>query len=493
MSVTTQRVAALQLSTSAATRLLVAITAAAAALRFATLDLQALWYDEAVTVRLLELSLPDMLERIPDSESAPPLYYVVGWGWARAFGFGEIGVRSLSALLGTLAVPAFYLAARELARSNLVGIVVAALAAFNPILVWYSQEARGYALVTLLAALSVFFFARMRREEPDRQLLLGWALSSALALACHYFAVFLVLPEAVWLLVRLGRRAAIAVGAVAAVGAALLPLAIHQQSLDLASFIRSSSLIRREAQVFKQYVVGFEAPWELLSSSVALAVLAAGGLRALLGRPRLGILAASVLAASVLVLPLALAVADYDYVATRNVLIAWLPLMTVAAAGLARSRAGLLGATVVCAIGLAGVVGVALNPLWQRHNWRGPAESLGGARAPRAIVLTPAETGEIPFRLYHGGTQPFPAAGTVVREVAVITGPSRSGDQTNPPPPPRPPDPQLPGFESARKHYAENYTLIVFSNPQPVHVVPAQLDAARLAPKERASLLLERP
>jgi mannosyltransferase len=485
--------AALELSTSAATRLLVAITASAAGLRFATLDLQALWYDEAVTVRLLELSLPDMLERIPDSESTPPLYYVLGWGWARLFGFGEVGVRSLSALLATLAVPAFFLAARELARSNLVGITVAALAAFNPILVWYSQEARSYALVTLLGALSLFFFARMLRREPDRRVLLGWALSSALALASHYFAVFLVLPEAVWLLVRYGRRPAIAVGAVAAVGAALLPIAIHQQSLDLASFIRSSSLIRREAQILKQYVVGFEAPLELLTSTVALAVLAAGGLRALLGRPRLGILAAAALAASALGIPLVLAVADYDYVATRNVLIAWLPLITVAAAGLARSRLGLLGAAIVCAVGLAGVVSVALNPLWQRPDWRGPAEALGPASSPRAIVLTPAETGRIPFRLYRSGTQPFPAAGTAVREVVVISQPSRSGDQTNPPPPPRPADPQFPGFESARKRYSENYTLIVFSSPQPVHVVPAQLDAARLAPLERPSLLLEQP
>ena len=56
--------------------LLALLTAAAAVLRFATLDLQSFWYDEAVTVGLVGLDLTGLLERIPDSESTPPLYYL---------------------------------------------------------------------------------------------------------------------------------------------------------------------------------------------------------------------------------------------------------------------------------------------------------------------------------------------------------------------------------------------------------------------------------
>ena len=102
---------------------IVAVTALAALLRFATLDVQSFWYDEAVTVGLLERGLGDMLGEIPDSESTPPLYYVLAWLWAKVFGLGEVGLRSFSAVLGTAVVPVAWLAARELvSRLSLIHI-----------------------------------------------------------------------------------------------------------------------------------------------------------------------------------------------------------------------------------------------------------------------------------------------------------------------------------------------------------------------------------
>ena len=258
-------------------RLLIALTLAGAALRFATLDLQSFWYDEAVTVGLVRHDLWGMLDRIPGSESTPPLYYIVAWLWTRVFGSGEVGIRSLSALLGTAAIPVFYLAARELTRSARVGIGVAALAAFSPVLVWYSQEARTYSLLTVLGGLSLLFFARLLDRVETRTLVL-WAVTSGLALTAHYFAGFLVVPEALWLVWRSPRRreVTLAVGAVAAVGLALLPLAIHQQRLDLASFIRSTALPYRLLRSVKQFLTGFEAPLEILLTVVAGAIVGAG-------------------------------------------------------------------------------------------------------------------------------------------------------------------------------------------------------------------------
>jgi uncharacterized membrane protein len=65
-----------------------------AALRFATLDVQSLWYDEAVTAQLLRMDLSGLLHAIGDSESSPPLYYVLAWLWTHVFGTGEVGLRS---------------------------------------------------------------------------------------------------------------------------------------------------------------------------------------------------------------------------------------------------------------------------------------------------------------------------------------------------------------------------------------------------------------
>src|SRR5207237_10226441 len=120
-----------------------ALTGLGAALRFTRLGHQGYWFDDGNTVLLVHLSPGRMLGLIPQSESTPPLYYCVAWVWARAFGFGEAGLRSLSALVGVATVPVAYSAAAKLA-SRRVGLVMAALTACNPFLIWYSQEARSY-------------------------------------------------------------------------------------------------------------------------------------------------------------------------------------------------------------------------------------------------------------------------------------------------------------------------------------------------------------
>ena len=207
-------------------------------LRFATLDEQSFWYDEAVTVGLVRMDFGDMLDRIPESESTPPLYYIVAWLWAKVFGTGEVGLRSLSALCGTAFVPVVY-AIGAAPSASASAWWRPALAAVNPLLVWYSQEARTYALLLLLAGLSFLFFIRLLTGDPRRRTLVLWAVVSALALATHYFAAFLVAIEAVWLLMAAANRRpiAVAVACLAAVELALLPLLLHQRSLNLADFI----------------------------------------------------------------------------------------------------------------------------------------------------------------------------------------------------------------------------------------------------------------
>ena len=174
---------------------LAALTVLAAVLRFSTLDVQSYWFDEAVTVGLVKSSFGHMLSRIGGSESTPPLYYAIAWVWSRVFGSGEVGLRSLSALAGTAFVPVAYAAAATVA-SKRVALTIAALATVNPLLIWYSQEARSYSLLLLLASLSFLLFVRMLRA-PDTRTLAAWTVVSALALATHYFAGFLILPKAI--------------------------------------------------------------------------------------------------------------------------------------------------------------------------------------------------------------------------------------------------------------------------------------------------------
>src|SRR5205809_3615402 len=123
----------------------------AALLRLPGLGAQSFWYDESLTVRLAHMHPFQMLHSVAGSESNPPLYYVLAWGWARVFGFSEVGLRSLSAVIGIATVPVAYAAATALV-SRRAGLITAALVATSPFLVWYSQEARSYSLFVLTGA-----------------------------------------------------------------------------------------------------------------------------------------------------------------------------------------------------------------------------------------------------------------------------------------------------------------------------------------------------
>src|SRR5207248_2423116 len=108
------------------------------------------------------------------------------------FGDGEIALRLPSALAGIATVAVAWGIGRELAGAR-AAAACAALVAVNPLFVWYSQEARVYALFVLLSALAMLCFLRAR-AQPTRGRMAAFALCGSLALLTHYFSVFLLVP-----------------------------------------------------------------------------------------------------------------------------------------------------------------------------------------------------------------------------------------------------------------------------------------------------------
>src|SRR3954463_10784875 len=140
---------------------LVALTALAAAIRFASLSGQSFWLDESYALGNIRFhSFAGMFDWMRVHEMTPPLYFLLARAWTHVFGFGEVGFRSLSALLGTAVVPLVY-AAGAAFRSRRLGLIAAGFAAFSPVMIWYSQEGRNYALVLFLAAVAFLAFARL--------------------------------------------------------------------------------------------------------------------------------------------------------------------------------------------------------------------------------------------------------------------------------------------------------------------------------------------
>ena len=325
------------------------LTVLAGVLRFAGLGTQSLWFDEALTAIVLDSSLAETFETLRDREATPPLYYALAWVWTQALGEGDVALRSLSALLGTATVPAVYVAGMRLA-SQRTGIVAAALVAVSPYLIWYSQEARSYALAMLLAALSLVFLAGAV-ERRGRDLVL-WAVTVSLLLATHYFSAILIAAEALWLLHRRGLERPL-LGAFArtvATGLLLAPLALTQEHADwIADLDSRPASTRRRAS---SSAASAARPGSGLGLAAGLLVVA--GLALLLWRARdqerEGGLLALGLVAFAFAVSLLLAAVGLDYVYHRNFLVLWIPLAMAVAAGLRRGEdGGARGGGLLCA------------------------------------------------------------------------------------------------------------------------------------------------
>jgi hypothetical protein len=408
--------------------LLVALTVLAAVLRFWRIGHQGFWFDEANTALDVHFSAGKMLGLIPQTESTPPLYFCLAWVWARIFGFGEAGLRSLSAVAGVLTVPVAYAAGAKLI-SRRAGLIVAALVSTSPLLIWYSQEARSYELLVLLAAVTLLTFA-FALSAPTARSLVAWVIACGLALATHYFAVLAVAPEAAWLLFvhRRRRPVQVAVAVVGLAGLALIPLAISQQGTGNSNWIAKIALNVRLGQLAPQFLLGFGAPagrWlRALDAAVALAALGLLGWRGHRDERRPALLAGGLAVAGAVVM-LALVAVGVDDLITRNIIVLWLPLALAVAAGLGSPRAravGTVGAAVLCATGVLATVGVSLDRSLQRPDWRPVARALGPppAHVARAILIQRYKV-LLPLSLYQPRLRFLRRGGARVDELDVIS------------------------------------------------------------------------
>ena len=469
---------------STITAALLAICALAAALRFATLDLQSFDFDESFTVGIvLNGSLGHALHTIPITESSPPLYYILAWFWTRAFGLGAVGIRSFSALVGTAVVPVAFFIGRRLG-SHRAALIAALLVALNPLMVWYSQEARTYALLVLFSALSFWAFVRAL-DRPERDRLAVWAAASSAAILSHYFAGFLVATEAVWLVFATRRRGEIfASVAVAAVGAAMIPLVISQAD-NRTQWIEHMSLQSRIKEVVKKWVTGEISPtrnWQLALVALLVGASIVYAARRLTRHERRGVVLAVGAGGAAVLIPLVLDLAGLHYLISKNVM----PALTVLLIGVgvilgadkARS-AGIAGAAVASAFFLFLTLDDAIDPALQRPDYQAAAKALG-APAREQVVVTP-NLGNEPLALYRPGAAPTPSGGWTTRQIVVVQPLPRADVSRHRPPTPAAP----PGFVFEGRRDAPTYTLICFSSRVPQLTGPTSLLA--LAPGAGAS------
>jgi len=458
-----------------------ALVLVGALVRFVTLGEQSLWFDEGLTRDLVVQPFGQMVESVADTENTPPLFYVITHLVTQVVGTGDVGLRLVSAVCGTATIAVAFLGGRELGGTR-AGLGAAALVATNPMLVWFSQEARSYALLSLLTAVGLVCFLRTIRTG-NRWALAGWAAASAAALVTHYFAIFPVAAEAGWLLWGVQRSKSrrpilLAAGAVAVAAAAIAPMAIAQEASGRAESIGQEDLFQRIAQIPKQFLVGYDGPLQIPLTLVsgALLLLAGAGLWRIRHRRQvLGVTLVVIVAVGV---PIVAAIGGADFLYTRNVLPGLVPLLILAGAGFAASRpppAGVAAAAALALLGLVTVFGVNGDPVYQRADWGSLDAAVGDSDQPRLLVVGGGRA-EVPLGAYRDGIAAAPSAGAMVREIVfgAVAFKSSAGEAAAPPRPAATPAP-APGFALAGRELTPTYTLYRYRSPQPVRVQPAQL------------------
>jgi 4-amino-4-deoxy-L-arabinose transferase-like glycosyltransferase len=150
-------------------------------LRVFGLDFQSLWRDEVDALRFATRALPELIETFRRPGENGPVYFLALRPWLAAGGHSEFALRFPSAGLGTLAVVVIFVLVRRLSGGR-PAFISALLAATAPYLIWYGQEAKMYAALTLLVPLSLW----LTIEAAQRGGLWRWLLLYFVTTFCFY-------------------------------------------------------------------------------------------------------------------------------------------------------------------------------------------------------------------------------------------------------------------------------------------------------------------
>ena len=137
-----------------------------------------LWRDEAATKAIASRSVGQILATMPHDDVVHGAYYLVVHVFIRLFGSSNSVLRLPSAIAAAVACAVTALVAQRLAPQRppvqsaaaggggggwyaaLTGVAAGAVLALLPAMIRYAQEARSYAIVTMLAAIATYLLLR---------------------------------------------------------------------------------------------------------------------------------------------------------------------------------------------------------------------------------------------------------------------------------------------------------------------------------------------
>ena len=374
---------------------------------------QSLWLDEAVQAITAQKSLGYIFQEIK-GDFHPPLYHFLMHFWTRIFGFSEVALRLPSIFFGVATVYFLYLIAKLLTKSQKLSLVIALLLATAPFHIYYSQEARMYALVTLLATGSMyFFFKTLKQKKPQikNSTALAYFVFTLLALYADYYAFLVLLVQAIILLLKKKVKLLLIFCLFFLLYLPWLPMLLTQlktgflatQALPEWGRLVNLSFLKALPLTFVKFSLG-----RITIFNKTLYTALAGGLALIYGY----FLSKALKQKQVflwLLVPLAISwlisalIPNYQPFRLLLVLPAFYLLLALGIGKTKNFRVQVGAFILVILVNLFGLLTYYFNPYFHREDWRGAVYFLN--RQQEAMVILPSEISSWPIEYYDPKSQ----------------------------------------------------------------------------------------
>jgi hypothetical protein len=131
-------------------------------------------------------------------ELNPPLFFLLDWFSVKLFGLSAESLRLVSLITGTATVPLIYALGRRCVSVR-AGVLGAFLVATCPFLIYYSTEARAYALMTFLVVVAALALLNALRTSQWSWWAV-YAVTNCAAAYTHFTSIFVLAALALWAL-----------------------------------------------------------------------------------------------------------------------------------------------------------------------------------------------------------------------------------------------------------------------------------------------------
>jgi mannosyltransferase len=165
---------------------------------------QQLWFDESYSILLARQPVGTLLS-LTSVDAHPPIFYLLLKAWGSTFGWSELALRSMSALIAALTVGAMTLLLRKLFRTS-VALVCLPFFIIAPFWLRYGYEIRMYALASLIGVVASLVLLRAVELKQDKRWWVAYGLLVVLGMYTLYVTIAVWLSHAVWLMLRDRRK-----------------------------------------------------------------------------------------------------------------------------------------------------------------------------------------------------------------------------------------------------------------------------------------------